>query len=560
MNETIGVKGGRNDRRRSLLITKKVKEKLEEYHQEQKQKELKELENKVNLQQKLTLLVTVPIATIGQVYETLTVNNEKKKELALKEAIELLEKENIFSESDTKEIINALKEGRIFSLNEELLGKLGLSFETKKQVSEIDLTDFNTPKEEKQEEASLETKTAVLKVVEITLEEKQEELTSENTKVEALFPEEKDLETNIETSIKAGINEKDTFEEKLDKLKNHKIIDEYENKLKEARKDLRELVFEYNLVSEASDDLYDSKEAEELLNRLNSIIKKIEELKRRINIPDIDKYDDNYLYTLVADYIEEFKNKNFVSEIKDSALYIMISEKLDELDTKKDKLQTKIETKKTKLEIDEMRLEQLRENYYSFERFNSDLIRFQEKQDKVLDEIKDKMAKATTIQERVETQVVGMQRQSRRALALMTAALMLPGARSARGLATMAATYLYFMRRVMRPNVTTRRFKTIKVTDYHKEIERSLSELDDVSSLLNKTSKQIDSTIKEIETEFKDYINEIPECKDLLANLEKIKDEILEKEYELKRIKEEQEKNLEKNDAKVKRMVIDQPV
>ena len=238
----------------------------------------------------------------------------------------------------------------------------------------------------------------------------------------------------------------------------------------------------------------------------------------------------------------------------------MISEKLDELDTKKDKLQTKIETKKTKLEIDEMRLEQLRENYYSFERFNSDLIRFQEKQDKVLDEIKDKMAKATTIQERVETQVVGMQRQSRRALALMTAALMLPGARSARGLATMAATYLYFMRRVMRPNVTTRRFKTIKVTDYHKEIERSLSELDDVSSLLNKTSKQIDSTIKEIETEFKDYINEIPECKDLLANLEKIKDEILEKEYELKRIKEEQEKNLEKNDAKVKRMLIDQPV
>ncbi|MBQ3511695.1 MAG: hypothetical protein IJA30_05295 [Bacilli bacterium] len=560
MNETIGVKGGRNDRRRSLLITKKVKEKLEEYHQEQKQKELKELEKKVSLQQKITLLITVPIATLGQVYETLTNDTEKKKELALKEAIELLEKENIFSEKDTKEIINALKEGRIFSLDEELLGKLGLSFETKKQVSEIDLTDFNTPKEEIKEEASIETKTAVLKVVEITLEEKQEKLNDEDTKVEALFPEEKDLETSVKKSSKAGITLTDTLEEKLDKLKNHKIIDEYENKLKEARKDLRELVFEYNLVSEASDNLYDSKEADELLERLNSIIKKIEELKRRIDIPDIDKYDDNYLYTLVADYIEEFKNKNFVSEIKDSALYIMISEKLDELDTKKDTLQSKIETKKTKLEIDEMRLEQLRENYYSFEKFNHDLVRFQEKQDKVLDEIKEKMAKATTIQERVETQVVGMQRQSRRALALMTAALMLPGARSARGLATMAATYLYFMRRVMRPNVTTRRFKTIKVTDYHKEIESSLSDLDNVSVLLNKTSKQIEETIKEVETEFKDYINEIPECKELLSNLEKIKDEILEKEYELKRIKEEQEKNLEKNDAKVKRMVIDQPM
>ena len=44
MNETIGVKGGKNDRRRTLLITKKMKQKLEEYHQEQKEKEFKELE------------------------------------------------------------------------------------------------------------------------------------------------------------------------------------------------------------------------------------------------------------------------------------------------------------------------------------------------------------------------------------------------------------------------------------------------------------------------------------------------------------------------------------
>ena len=43
MNETIGVKGGKNDRRRSLLITKKAKEKLQAYQEE---KELKKLEEK----------------------------------------------------------------------------------------------------------------------------------------------------------------------------------------------------------------------------------------------------------------------------------------------------------------------------------------------------------------------------------------------------------------------------------------------------------------------------------------------------------------------------------
>ena len=40
MNETIGVKGGRNDRRRRMLITKKMKEKLELYYKEQKEKEI----------------------------------------------------------------------------------------------------------------------------------------------------------------------------------------------------------------------------------------------------------------------------------------------------------------------------------------------------------------------------------------------------------------------------------------------------------------------------------------------------------------------------------------
>ena len=549
MNETIGVKGGRNDRRRRMLITKKMKEKLELYYKEQKEKEFKELEKKVKLQQKLTALVAIPIAAVGQVYETITNDPEKKKELLLKEAIELIEKENMFSESDKKEIIQALKSGNIFSLNEELLGKLGLSFGSTKQVAELDLTEFNKEKEE----ASLETKEAVLSVVEITLEEKEHKL----------FPEEKQSQVeNLtpETEIKAGIKPNDTFDEKLDKLKNHKIIEEYEHELKDVRKDLRELMFEYNVISEEADNVYDSKEAEVLLDRLNAIIKKIEELKSRLNIEDIDKYDDNYLYVLVSDYIEEFKNKKFVSDIKDSALYVMISEKLNELDHKKDTLQTKIDNKKTSLELDENRLEEIKDKYYNFEKFNKDIQKFQENQDKLLEEIKDKMSKAVTVQERVEAQVAGMHRQSRNLLALMGASLMLPGARTARGLATMAASYLYFMRNMMQPNVRTRTLRTIKVEDYHKEIESSINEQDNVENLLKKTSKQIDLTIKEVEKEFKEYLDHIPECRELLANLEKIKQEIEEKEYELKKIKEQQEKNLEKNDAKVKKMTFEQPV
>lgn len=568
MNETIGVKGGKNDRRRTLRITKQAQEKLAAYQKIQHEEELKKLEKKVNFLQMTTLLKTLPIVIIGQVYQTLTENNEQKRQLALKEVIKQLERENSFSEKEKQEIITALTNYDLFSLSDELLGKLGISREAYKRVSEIDLTDFTGGKAQPLDETftekpiqqivSEETKQAIITVVELQEEEKS--LTSDKSiatepvieDLTSTTDEEKMVAGTDEEKIAAGITALDTFNEQLDKLKNHKIVDEYEHKLKDVRKELRQLIFEYNLIYDESDSLYNSEEAAELLDRLNAFIKKIEELKNALAIPDVDKYDDNYLYTLIQDYMEEFNNQNFVSEIKDSNLYIMISNKLIELDTKRDKLQEKIEERKEVLEIDEKRLEELKENYYDSEKINKDLLNFQATQDQVLDEINKKLAEATTIKERVEVQSRGMARQSRRLMTMLAASMLLPGARSARNIATLTATYLYFMRNVMNPQTVSRRYKVVNTVDYHQDIEKSLSQLDDVNALLKKTSQQLDRTIKEVEKDFAEYINVIPECKELLQNLEKVKDELKEKEYELARIKEEQEKSLEKNNAKVK--------
>ena len=54
-----------------------------------------------------------------------------------------------------------------------------------------------------------------------------------------------------------------------------------------------------------------------------------------------------------------------------------------------------------------------------------------------------------------------------------------------------------------------------------------------------------------MESEFKDYLGVIPDVDEVLSNLRKIKSEIEEKEYEMKKIKEEQEKVLEANNSKV---------
>ena len=74
----------------------------------------------------------------------------------------------------------------------------------------------------------------------------------------------------------------------------------------------------------------------------------------------------NSYYTEYEQYIDEFNNKQVVKEIKDSPLYIMISEKIEELDENKDIFKKKVEKRKDKLNIDEEKLNKLKEQYYDF--------------------------------------------------------------------------------------------------------------------------------------------------------------------------------------------------
>ena len=542
MNETIGVKGGHNDRLRTLRITKEFKRKLEQLQEETHQKELEALEKKVRQQQRITFLKTMPIVIVGQIYTTLTENNAKKKELILKEVIERLKKENAFSEKELNLIIEALKTSNLISLEPELLAKLGVPTEAYKRTAELDLTDFLYP----DTIVSTDTTRSVIKA-----NEEIKKINSESSVV---------ANATSQEELDAGITTYDSIEERINKLKNHKIVDEYELKLKDIRKDLRGLVYEYNVLVDESEALASSKEAEELLDKLTKIINKMEELKKALDIPDVDKYDDNYLYTLIEEYLEQFNNNQFVEEIKDSELYIMISNKLAELEIEKDKLQNKVETKKEELLVDEENLEEIKEKYHNFDKINNDIMKFQLEQDNLLDEIRIKMSNATTESERAQVRITGMNRQTRRLMNAIGASLLIPGARTARTMAIMTATSMYFMRNLVNPQTVTRRYRTVRTEDYAKEIENSIADLEDIATLIKRTSRQVDITISDVEREFEEYMNIYPECRELLNNLIKIRDELKEKEFELQRIKEEQQKNLELNNQKVLRLNYETPM
>jgi len=566
MNETIGAKGGHNDLRKALKIKEKKKKKNKAIEEDEA---LRELEKKVKRQQRYTLIKTLPIIIVGGTVKTFYDTSQGKKSVDLEEdnskwkikeygldhtTESLQEKDRREKEaSQKKKIIVIDGTGR------KIVVEVPLE-DSKKDETVLDdsqkITTTLPTEKEKDEKNSLDEIQEEKKQIEKPVEEVvQNDIPMPKAKIgydEETLEDDYNYSGYLEFGDVASLPSH--IKEKFEKLKARKIIDEYEKQLKDVRYDLRKLIFDYNVLVAESDEAIVSKETEIILDKLSEVINKIEELKRKIRIEDLDKYDDNYIYTLIEGYLEEFRDKKLVSEIKDSPLYILISEKLDELDTKKDALNKKVEEKKEGLEDKEKDFEKLKEKFFNLDKINKELVKFQDEQNALLKEVQEKVLNAVDVQEKVQVEVEAMSRQSRRLLRMITLSMFFPGARSAKSMATSAAAYLYFMNNILRPKTVEKKYKVITVKDYSKDIENSIKSISDAYELLGKTSKQVDKMISLINEEFKDYIGVIPECDELLSNLRKLNSELKEKEYEMDKMKKEQELVLEKNNSKVKTM------
>ena len=507
MDETIGVKGGHNDRRRTIIITKKNKEKLEQYEEE---RYIKELEKKVKKQQKISLIKTIPIAIAGKTFTVLYDTQNGKR---------------IDKEVEGSKL-------RIEEYDGDFTTKPIRSFDTSDKREEF-------PRERR---IIVDKATGKKTIIYVPVNDN-----NKNILDDILSEEAETIVSTFDNEIKLT----DNHNKALEDLKTRKIIEQYEKELKEVRYELRMLVSEYNVLSKEADNLVLKKDAEELLDKLSSVIDKIETLKQKIKIEDLDKYDGNYIYTLVEGYLKEFKNNNVISEIKDSPLYVMISTKIEELDSKKDELDSKVSKKKDSLAIKEEKFEELMNRYYNIDKLNNELLDFQNDQDRLLKELKEKVANAISVTDKVRVEFEFMNIQNRRLRNMLTLGLMFPGASMAKGMAASTAAYLYFMKNIMKPKAVTKKYKVITVTDYSSEIKSSIYALDDANKLLNKTCNQIDKMIDQIDSEFKDYYDVVPECRTTINDLLRIKSQLREKEYEMEKLKEQQEKVLESNNAKV---------
>lgn len=500
MDESRGQKGGHNDLKRAMLISRKELEKLKAFAEEQ---ELKDLENRVKKAQIKTFLKISPIIITGTILKTLSgsAHNEATSPLILPKSSEEDYKKQVFLTPD--------KNNNFIEVN------IKTSEFTKTRVNVNNTNLENLLNNHK----TIKKKTTHVEVIEI-----------DQTKIP------------IKETTK-----NDTLD--LDKLKNKEIVSQYEEKLKDARSSLKDLMYEYKVIEEMSKTTNTSKELEELLDRLNALIKKLDELKQKLSLDISDTYDLNYIKDLASAYITSFENKEIIDEIKDSSLYILISSKVTELKQEEELLAMKLEDRKEELKMDEYHINEMKDKFDDYQNFNVQLMKLQAEQDILVKDLKEKIASSVTVQERVEVTTRLLNTQALNLNRLLRPQLLLRSPRSARRMATATASYLRFMRNVLRPRRETHHYRVFEVTDYSKEIEYSIQELDRGLDLIKKSSSELKRMLNDFERDYKDYLDN-KEVKELLSNLEEVYSSLKEKEDDLLRIKKEQEKNLEESKAK----------
>lgn len=489
MNEAIGTKGGRRDRKRTIIITKRQKRKLLFQYSQKKKQQIKKLEQEVKRLQLTSFFVALPISIAGNILQTIVKGIEKTEK----------------KQTEQEEIIDQPKQ-KSSPLDDIVV------------IEKPDIVVIeNTPKRK------IEVKEQLQQEIKIPTEE---------------LPQEDQIEQQEIKPLTSPM---------IQKVADKKIVTTYEGNLKDAKQELKEIVYEYQVLEANTKDIHRPEEAEKIIAALDTMIEKLEELRQKIKVEQ-NLENNPYVEELVDDYIEEFKKKKEVSAIKDSTLYIMLSTQVELAKEKAQSLSEKVTEAKEKLSLGKEEFNNLKENYYDYNHFNIELLSFQYEQDKMLKNLEEKVASAITETEKVETCLHAMTRQSKKLLGLLAIPMMIPGNRSAKAMATATIAYLYFMHNLLRPKKKRRRYRIIEVKDYSKEIEGNISKIEDVESMLNATSTKLEEMIKKIRKEFAGY----SEQQELLQNLQVLLKELQEKERQLQKQREKQQELLAKNKEKVK--------
>ena len=546
MNENQGAKGGKQDRKRVFKIKQFYIEKIKELNKNEKFKK------KLKKKKLLELQLLIPVLLKLFLPKEKTTKKEKssiKKEEKKKETTSNKEekpKEKIVTVTERVKVDKKPKKTKKKDILEDIVlitlpvpvallnDKKDIKVSNKKIIDNI---QNNT-----------------IQVLNPSIKDQSNKPSSkEETKPkDEITNNDEELEILEVLDIDQSNKEISDSNKELEKYKASRIVSLYEDKFKEIRLDLKNLFYEYSLIEEKYDHVKEKSDADDILKRLDILIDKVKELKSKLDIPNSDKYENSYIYQLVEEYVNEFNNNKAVSSIKSSDLYIDISNKIKELEQEKDHLKKKTLQKKELLSIDEEKMKQIKKEKEKKEKYNEKLNEFTKKADEDLEKINKKINEVKHKNTEITLKISQANSISNNLLLLIGAEMMIPTANSAKKVAVASTVGLYLLNKLLRRDKYKKLIKDeISTVDYSKEIEASLTSISQTISKLDENIYDIDKMIFMLQNDYSDY-KDNNEFKGLLNNLFSIKKNIEEKKDNLIKIQKEEEKNLNKNNNKVK--------
>lgn len=346
------------------------------------------------------------------------------------------------------------------------------------------------------------------------------------------------------------------------------VFEELDSMIKVDYYDLERINLEIKVLNEKEEDSFLTDEIKNLKDELENIIRKFEMISKKYDsIYETFEYEKirqmgtYYIKDLIEEYKTALKNNDILDEkfdtIKDIEEYIGVINTIIEIENRKDLLQEKIDEKLDRFGIRDQEFEKMKEDYYSIDKINDEITKFNNAQSQVLANIKRLVDNSTSIEKNIEYKRSLSVNIGNALLGtlLIASAPFIPHTRRGNmfriGLIVVGVSQLNaVVNNREKEEVTT----NYNVINYEKDINDGISNIKKTIDDIDNAFNDISLLRQKIKNEFSDYIDEIDEVKDLMKNLNKLEKELALQQEIAKSHNNDFDLMLQKNNEKVKKL------
>ena len=189
------------------------------------------------------------------------------------------------------------------------------------------------------------------------------------------------------------------------------IIETVEQIVREDLEELEEIAYEIEVLNNKQEEEVLTDETEKLKEELQDLLKKFEKIKNKY-YPDkinneIVNIDDKLLYDLIQQYKDEIKISNIKDEVSKDInkieTYITVMQRINNVENKGDEIEDNIDEKLDEYKIRDEDFEIMKDEYSNTEDIKNEIKKIVDKQNSIIKDLNEKIAKTGDIRKRTET-------------------------------------------------------------------------------------------------------------------------------------------------------------